>query len=102
MPPSATIPLIMRLVSSGVSFRRSGAAHSKELSKASTPTLSILRRFSTTPSADCLASCIFLPSMEEDLSTTNTTAVPSGVRGGARVAGSMDCSSSRSSSVRSR
>ena len=96
------MPLISRLVSAGTSFRSKGAAHSKELSNASTPTLSMGRRLSTTPRADCRASCIFLPSIDDDLSTTRTTAVPSGVRGGASIAGSMLCKASACASLGSR
>ena len=78
------------------SARRSGTDHWKELSKISTPTWSMGRRFSTTPMAAWRASSIFLPSMEDDLSMMSTTAVPSGVRGGASLAGRVRSSASSS------
>ncbi len=66
---------------------RIGTAHWNELSKISTPTESMGRRFSTTPMAARRASSILRPSMEDDLSMISTTAVPSGERGGASLAG---------------
>ena len=99
MPPSGVMPEISRLIIARSSALRIGTAHWKELSKISTPTESMARRFSTTPMAASLASSIFLPSIDDDLSMMSTTAVPSGVRGGASLAGSAR--SSGTSSFRS-
>src|SRR5260370_6455474 len=76
-----------RLIIARSSALRMGTAHWKELSKIKTPTVSIGRRLSTTPMAASRASSIFLPSIEDDLSMISTTAVPSGDRGGATLAG---------------
>ena len=67
---------------------RIGTVHWNELSKMSTPTRSMGRRFSITPIEARRASSIFLPSMDDDLSMMSTTQVPSGERGGASLAGS--------------
>ena len=91
------MPEISRLMEARSSALRSGTAHWNELSKMSTPTGSMGRRFSTTPMAASRASSIFLPSMDEDLSMISTTAVPSGERGGASLAGRVRSSASSSS-----
>ena len=88
------MPEISFLMVARSSALRMGTAHWNELSKISTPTESIGRRFSTTPIAAMRASSILRPSMDEDLSMINTTAVPSGERGGASFAGKLRSSAS--------
>ena len=88
VPPSGVMPATSRLIVARSTALRIGTAHWNELSKMSTPTVSIGRRFSITPIAARRASSIFLPSIEDDLSMMSTTQVPSGERGGASLAGS--------------
>lgn len=83
-----------RLMAARSSARRRFTAHWNELSKMSTPTESMGRRFSTTPMAARRANSILRPSMDDDLSMMSTTAVPSGDRGGASFAGSERSSAS--------
>ena len=90
------MPEISRLMAARSSAFRIGTAHWNELSKMRTPTLSIGRRFSTTPIAARRASSILRPSIDDDLSMISTTAVPSGDRGGASLAGSDRSSGSSS------